>query len=86
MNASKAIVLQLMNAFKGIVLVLVGIAWASLWLSIFTSIADLPTDPPLVVQNLVSLPSDTRLTQAALFFFMLLGVVPFGFGINRLIR
>jgi hypothetical protein len=86
MNASKAIVLQLMNAFKGIVLVLVGIAWALAWLTIFTSIPDLPTDPPLVAQNLVSLPSDTRLTQATLFFVMLLGVVPFGFGISRLIR
>jgi hypothetical protein len=75
-----------MNALKGIVLVLVGIAWALAWLTIFTSIADLPTDPPLVAQNLVSLPPDTRLIQATLFFVMLLGVVPFGFGINRLVR
>jgi hypothetical protein len=86
MKAFKGIVLQLMNAFKGIVLMLVGIAWALLWLTIFTSIADLPTDPPLVAQKLLSLPSDTRLIQASLFFIMLLGLVPFGFGINRLIR
>ena len=86
MKAFKGIVLQLMNAVKGIVLMLVGIAWALLWLTIFTSIADLPTDPPLVAQKLLSLPSDTRLIQASLFFIMLLGLVPFGFGINRLIR
>jgi hypothetical protein len=75
-----------MNALKGIVLVLVAIAWALAWLTIFTSIADLPSDPPLVAQNLVSLPSDTRLIQATLFFVLLLGFLPFGFGINRLIR
>jgi hypothetical protein len=63
-----------MNAFKGVALVFVGTAWGLFWITLFASIRDLPD------------PSDTRLIQIALFFVMLLGVVPFGFGINRLIR
>ena len=63
-----------MNAFKGVALILVGTAWGLFWITLFASIRDLPD------------PSDTRLIQTTLFFVMLLGVVPFGFGINRLIR
>ena len=67
---------QLMKAFKSVVLILAGTAWALLWLCIFTSITDHPFYDTL----------DTRLMQATLLFVMLLGMVPFGFGINQLIR
>jgi hypothetical protein len=63
-----------MNAFKGVALILVGTAWGLFWIALFASIRDLPD------------PLDTRLIQTSLFFVMLLGVVPFSFGINRLIR
>ena len=62
---------QLVEAFKGVVLILVGTAWAFLCLFIFTSITYSFYDT-----------LDTRL---ALLFLMLLGVVPISFGMNRLV-
>jgi hypothetical protein len=66
-----------MNVFKGVALILVGTAWGLLWVTILASIRDLPNPSDT---------SDIKLIQTALFFVILLGVVPFGFGINRLIR
>jgi hypothetical protein len=63
-----------MNAFRGVALILVGTVWAFFWLCIFTSI-DLPTD---VVEM--------KIIQATLLLVMLFGIVPFGFGINRLLN
>jgi hypothetical protein len=65
-----------MKTFKGVVLILVGTAWALLWLFIFASIVDHPFYDTI----------ETRIMQAALFFVMLLGMVPVGFGINQFIR
>jgi hypothetical protein len=64
-----------MNAFRGVVLMLVGTAWGLLWITVFASIQNLPTGP-----------SGTTAIQIAVFFIMLFGIVPFGFGINRLVR
>jgi hypothetical protein len=65
---------QLVNAFEGVVLISIGVAWGVLWVSVFASI----TDDAFV--------SDTRVLQITIFFVMLLGILPFGFGIDRLVK
>jgi hypothetical protein len=61
-----------MITFKGVVLTLVGTAWAFFWVFIFASITD------------HSFYDNTGLVQVIVFFVMLLGIVPFGLGISRL--
>jgi hypothetical protein len=63
-----------MSTFKGVVLALVGTAWAFFWVFIFGSITD------------HFFYDETRLVQAIVFFVMLLGIVPFSFGISRLTK
>ena len=63
-----------MNDFKGFALIFVGTAWGLLWITIFASIPD------------HYFYDDTRLVQGTVFLVMSLCILPFGFGINRLIK
>ena len=65
-----------MKAFKSLVLIFVGIAWALFWLVILTLI----TNDPSYSSN-----SEVRLLQTLCVLAMLMGVVSFGFGVSRLV-
>jgi hypothetical protein len=62
------------NAFKGVVLILVGTAWGLLGTYVLASL----TENPFY--------DGARFEQEIAFFIMLLGIVPFGVGINRLVK
>jgi len=66
-----------MNFFRSVVLIVVGIVTALFGLFILTSITN---DP-----NFANV-TDARLLQTICFLVMLIGVVPFGFGVVGLFR
>jgi len=63
------------KVFKSVVLIFVGIAWALFWLVILTSI----TNDLSYSDN-----SEVRVLQTFCVLAMLMGVVPFGFGVSQL--
>jgi hypothetical protein len=63
-----------MKALKGFVLIFVGIAWALLWTVILASIND----------HDYSIDLELLVIQLLCVFAILIGVIPFGFGVSRL--
>lgn len=67
---------QVTSFIRNVLLVIVGYVWALFWFSLLLSITDDPS-----YSSIINLP-----WKATFFFVMLMGLVPLGFGLTRLVR